>query len=127
MGFQVITTFSYNSGAPSQGRDVLQIWLADRACLVATDGWSDYPKMELVLHPQHLPREVIEARQDLAQEIKATGRPEAQKLRLDSFRYLLPQDLKVGDDSVPVTIRYGRWRFSRTVTFRSRVVKLIVP
>lgn len=121
MAFEVITTFRYH-GQPSNGTSILRIWLADKTCLVTTDGWTNYPEMELVLYPQRLPSRIVEARKTLTRQLK-TARPGA-SLNLSAFRYILPRHIKVGDKSVPVVIRYGRWSPSLTVAFESEVVKL---
>jgi|GEM_PF-5581641 len=127
MGFQVVTTYTY-SGKPSKGRDILQIWLKDETCLVATDDWSAYPAMELALHPEYLHAHVAQARRELVKELTTSaGRPEARHLKDAGFRYILPQNLRVGHPGVTVTVRYGVWQPTRRVEFRSPVVRLVAP
>jgi hypothetical protein len=119
MGFEVVTTFRY-TGQPSNSRNILRIWLSDKTCLVATDGWMDHSEMDLVLHKQHLPPRVVEARKALVRRLRAAGLEPP--FSPAAFRYSLPRDVKVGDRSVPVVVHYGNRNL--TVTFQGPVVKL---
>ncbi len=124
MAFELVT-MSVHKGAPSNGKDLLQIHLKDGTRLVATDAWNEYPAYELVLHPRYLPAEVKEAHGQLVQQLKASGQRGANSLEARHFRDILPRELAIGDKQVTVIVRYGRRKEHLLVRFDSPVVKLV--